>query len=253
MKELTTKVVENGRHYYRRWNRNERRQHWLLAASFILLVITGFALKYPDAWWMQPFRGISWLFDLRGLLHRIAGALFLLLGVYHMFYMIAVQRGRMLGKAMLPNLKDLQDFRYNVLHNLGLRKEAPEFSHFSYMEKAEYLALIWGGIIMGVTGLMLWFETLTLNWFPIWVIDLLTVIHLYEAWLATLAIIVWHFYYVIINPDIYPLNTSMVNGNLTEKELRHEYTLEWKALQEDSFGHISASDASEKAKASEVG
>jgi formate dehydrogenase gamma subunit len=240
MSLLTEKIESNGRRYVKRWTGSERIQHWLLAFSFIVLVITGFALVYPDAYWMRPFRGISWLFELRGLLHRIAGAMFLLLGVYHTYYMFATRRGRKLLYAMRITAKDFRDFRDNISHNLGLQKQAPEFEHFSYMEKAEYLALIWGGIIMGVTGLLLWFESFTLNIFPIWVIDLLTVIHFYEAWLATLAIVVWHFYYVIFNPDIYPLNTSMVNGHLTEGEFRHEYTAEWKKLEalsaEDSGG-----------------
>ncbi len=135
-------------------------------------------------------------------------------------------------RSFLPTGKDLVDFIENVTYNMGIRKKPPQFGHFSYIEKAEYLALIWGAIIMGVTGLMLWFEGLTLQYFPRWIIDLMTVIHLYEAWLATLAIIVWHFYYVIFNPDIYPLNTSMISGTLTDKEMRHEYFLEWQELQE---------------------
>ncbi len=62
----------------------------------------------------------------------------------------------------------------NMSFNLGHKKQPPAFGHFSYMEKAEYLALIWGGVIMGVTGLMLWFENITLLFFPLWVIDLST-------------------------------------------------------------------------------
>jgi formate dehydrogenase gamma subunit len=232
---LLTKIVnKNGTRYVSRWTRNERYQHWIMAISFILLVITGFALVYPDAFWMRPFRGIGWLFDLRGLLHRIAGAVFILLSFYHAYYMFATKRGRKLVGALRLTTKDFTDFRDNVSHNLGLRKQAPEFEHFSYMEKAEYLALIWGGIVMAVTGLLLWFKEFTLNLFPIWVVDLLTVIHFYEAWLATLAIIVWHFYYVIFNPDLYPINTSMVNGYMTEQEFRHEYTAEWKKLIQES-------------------
>lgn len=226
-----TKIVKNETTAYVRWSKNERIQHWTLAISFILLVITGFALKYPETWWVRPFAGVEWLFDLRGLVHRICGAVFLALGVYHTFYMFGTHRGRQLIAAFRPTLKDLRDVGRNMAYNLGLSKHPPQFSHFSYMEKAEYFALIWGAVIMGVTGLMLWFENITLRFFPKWVIDLATVIHLYEAWLATLAIVVWHFYYVIINPDVYPLNTSMVTGKLTEKEMRDEYFLEWEALQ----------------------
>ncbi|NIR49052.1 cytochrome b/b6 domain-containing protein [candidate division KSB1 bacterium] len=228
-----TRVVKNEDTTYVRWSLNERVQHWVLAVSFILLVLTGFGLRYPQAWWVRPLAGIPWLFDLRGLLHRVAGAVFLALGIYHVYYMLATKRGRMITNAFRPRMLDLRDLVHNIAYNFGLRQHPPNFRHFSYMEKAEYFALIWGAVIMGITGLMLWFETTTLTFFPRWVIDLVTVIHLYEAWLATLAIVVWHFYYVIFNPDVYPVNTSMVDGKITEKEMRHEYYLEWQQLQED--------------------
>lgn len=227
----TPSVEKNDRKYYLRWTRNERIQHWVLAASFILLVLTGFGLKYPDAWWVRPLSGVPGLFNLRGLLHRAAGAVLLALGVYHVLYMIGSRRGRQLSDVMRPKLQDIRDFKDNIGYNLGLKRQGPRFHHFSYMEKAEYFALIWGTVIMGVTGLMLWFDGITLRFFEKWVIDLVTVIHLYEAWLATLAIIVWHFYYVIFNPDVYPLNRTMVDGNISEEELRHEYHLEWLELQ----------------------
>lgn len=233
MKSLTVQR-NNDKGAFIRWTKNERVQHWVLAVSFIVLVFTGFALKYPDSWWFRPFSGIGWIFNFRGLIHRISGAIFLLLGFYHIYYMFSSRRGRLLTKAFLPNMKDLRDFLQNISYNFGFTKQPPQFGHFSYMEKTEYLALIWGAVIMGVTGLMLWFDEITLSFFPKWVMDLVTVIHLYEAWLAMLAIVVWHFYYVIFNPDMYPINTSMVNGKITEKEFRDEYFLEWQELQKDT-------------------
>ena len=77
----------------------------------------------------------------------------------------------------------------------------------SYIEKIEYWALIWCVMIMGVTGILLWFENITLKLFPLWVINLLTIIHYYEAVLATLAILVWHIYFVVLDPTIYPLKS----------------------------------------------
>lgn len=218
---------------YLRWTLNERVQHCIMAVSFILLVLTGFGLRYPNAWWVKPFLRVEFLANIRGVVHRICGAVTILLGLYHIAYMVATRRGRALAKSLFPGIQDIRDFAQNIAYNLGLRKHPPEFGHFSYIEKAEYLALIWGTIIMGGSGLLLWFNDLTLKYFPKWVADLMTVIHFYEAWLATLAIIVWHFYYVIFNPDVYPLNKSMLDGRLTEKEMRHEHHREWRELQEE--------------------
>jgi formate dehydrogenase gamma subunit len=211
-----------------RWSGDERIQHWVLVVSFFLLVITGFALRYPDEWWVKNFTGFEWLFNLRGLIHRIAGAVFLILSVYHLYYTLFTRRGRFITRAFSLGIQDARDMFHNMLYYVGLRKNPPGFDHFNYMEKMEYYALVWGTVVMGVTGLMLWFKDLTLFLFPRWVIDLLTVIHLYEAWLATLAIVVWHIYFVVFNPDVYPVNTSMVTGKISDENLREEYILEWK-------------------------
>lgn len=230
-----TFVTNHTKKRYLRWTLNERLQHWIMAVSFIMLVLTGFGLKYPNAWWVQPIIRLDHLAALRGTVHRIFAAIFMLLGIYHIFYITLTKRGRALGKAFIPGIQDLRDFLQNIAYNFGFRKHPPVFGHFSYIEKAEYLALIWGTIIMGISGLMLWFNELTLKFFPKWILDLMTVIHFYEAWLATLAIVVWHFYYVIFNPDTYPLNKSMIDGRLTEKEMRHEYFREWEELEKETL------------------
>jgi formate dehydrogenase gamma subunit len=223
-----------------RWSTDERVQHWILAASFFLLVVTGFALKYPEVWWAKEFVGFGWLFNLRGLVHRIAGASFLVLGIYHLYYMFFTRRGRSLTRAMAILARDIRDVSDNVLYYSGLRTSPPRFDHFNYMEKVEYYALLWGTVVMGCTGLMLWFNEITLALFPRWVIDLVTVVHLYEAWLATLAIAVWHFYFVIFNPDVYPVNTSMINGYISDEHLRDEYSLEWERLHRPTESKTSA-------------
>ncbi|MFQ5665340.1 MAG: formate dehydrogenase subunit gamma [Candidatus Binatia bacterium] len=217
--------------YYMRWSRAERIQHWILALSFLVLVITGFALRYPDTWWVRPFTGYEWLFNLRGVVHRIAGASLILLGLYHVTYLAVTARGRLQIAALRPRLQDVRQALQNLRYNLGASEQKPKFGHYSYFEKVEYWALVWGTMVMGTTGLMLWFFSSTLRLFPRWVIDLATVIHLYEAWLASLAIVVWHFYYVVFNPDVYPLDSSMLNGLINEEELLDGHAAEWEALQ----------------------
>ncbi len=232
MSWLTTPVPGKV-HSYRRWTRAEIFQHWALVVTFAVLAVTGFALSYPNAWIFRPLAAFRQTFDLRGVVHRASATVFFFLGIYHLVYMVVTDRGRNLWKALRPKTKDLTDMRESVLFNLGRRSSAPAFAHFSYMEKAEYFALLWGAVIMGATGFMLWFEQLTLRFFPKWTLDLLTVVHLYEAWLATLAIIVWHLYFVILNPDVYPVQTSMFTGTLTAAEMREEHLDEWQKMQSE--------------------
>ena len=97
-----------------------------------------------------------------------------------------------------------------------------------YVEKVEYWAALWGTVITAVTGLVLWFENLTLTWLPGWVPEAATVLHFLEAILATLAILVWHFYSVIFDPAVYPMDPAWLTGKptFTRAEERGEVVYE---------------------------
>jgi len=104
-------------------------------------------------------------------------------------------------------------------YNLGLTADKPKFGRFSYVEKSEYWALVWGTLIMGATGAILWFDNTSMGLFTKLGFDISRTVHFYEAILATLAIIVWHLYFVIFNPDIYPMNLSWLTGRMSEEEM----------------------------------
>jgi prepilin-type processing-associated H-X9-DG protein len=78
---------------------------------------------------------------------------------------------------------------------------------------------------MGLTGLMIWFKLGVFSILPRWSIDIALAIHFYEAVLATLAIIVWHFYQVIFDPDVYPVNFAFLDGRVSEEHYREEHEL----------------------------
>jgi formate dehydrogenase gamma subunit len=229
-------MTENSQHYYLRWTKTERYQHWILVVCFTLLAVTGFALKYHDAWWVQPLLILEGQFSLRGWLHRLAAVLFMALALYHAGYMFCTPRGHAQLKALRLRGQDWDDFKTNVQFWLGKRTAPPEFDHFSYMEKLEYWALAWGALVMVFTGFLLWFEDLSMQIFPFWILEVFTIIHLYEAWLATLAIFVWHLYAVVFSPEVYPLNMSMVDGRMSEAEMEKEHGRELARLRAESKG-----------------
>jgi len=201
---------------------NERFQHALLLVSFVTLVITGFALKFPESFWAAPIVAWEKDFALRGLLHRIAGVVLMGAAVYHVIYMAFTKEGRAWLQAMIPKVRDVWEAVETTGYNLGYRRHLPVYPKFNYAEKAEYWALVWGTIIMAATGVLLWAHNLVLGSFPKWVIDVSTAIHYYEAILATLAIVVWHFYLVIFDPDVYPLKWTFVTGRAPAHEVRTE-------------------------------
>ena len=206
---------------------NQRLQHWLLLTSFIALVLSGFALQYPDS---LP----AWLLGsneyLRRIIHRAAAVVMLIVGVYHLGYLALTKDGRRWVKDMFPRIKDVKDLLGNFAYYLGLRSIKPKIARFGYAEKAEYWAVIWGTFIMGLTGLMIWFKIGVFGFLARWWIDIALAIHFYEAVLATLAIIVWHFYHVIFDPDVYPVNFALIDGRISEELFREEHELAFEQM-----------------------
>jgi cytochrome b subunit of formate dehydrogenase len=186
--------------------------HATVMVSFTTLVYTGFALTYPESWWAHPV--IAWEagLGLRGWLHRIAAVVLIGAMVLHAIHLARSRRARACIAGMHPSLEDWREFRERIAYYLGWRKNPPHWTKLGYVEKSEYLAFIWGTIIMVITGFLLWFESFTLEWFPSWVMDAATAIHFYEAVLASLAILVWHFYWVMFDPTVYPMDTTWVTG-----------------------------------------
>jgi len=222
-----------------RMTTNQRWQHLVLLTSFIILVITGFALKFPDTWFAEVLgMGERW----RGIIHRVAGVILMGAGVYHVFYLAAAKEGRRLIWDLAPRPRDAFDAIYTMLYYLGLRSERPKFARFNYAEKAEYWALVWGTALMGLTGVMLWAKVWVGNTLARWWVDVATAVHFYEAILATLAIIVWHFYQVFLDPDVYPMNWAWWDGKMPVEHYRHEHGLDTESLAEAEAN--AAADAS---------
>jgi cytochrome b subunit of formate dehydrogenase len=212
---------------YMRMTAHERVQHAVLVLSFVTLVVTGFMLRYPEAWWVVAIRNMSTrVFEWRGWAHRLAGVVMIAGGVWHGWYLAFTVPGRALFRDLWPKWRDATDPFRVLKYNLGLSPTKPAFGRFSYIEKAEYWALVWGTILMGVTGAILWFENASMGAFTKLGFDIARTVHFYEAILATLAIIVWHFYFVIFNPDIYPMNLAWLTGRMSEEEMMEEHPLE---------------------------
>jgi formate dehydrogenase gamma subunit len=211
-----------------RMNLSQRWQHAVLAVSFIVLAVTGFALRFPDSW-------LAWLMGssepIRRWAHRIAGVVLLVVGLYHIIYVIVTPAGRKLVKDFMPTMKDVSDVWQAFRFLVGLNPDKPRIGRFGYSEKMEYWAVVWGTIIMGVTGLMIWLKMDVTAWLPRWAVDVALTIHYYEAILACLAIIVWHFYHVMFDPDVYPLNLACWDGKVSKHWQEEEHPLDSAAME----------------------
>ncbi len=218
---------------YVRFSFADRLEHLLILLSFTTLAITGlvqeFALNPISLFIIRLWGGVN---NVR-LTHHGAATVLMLVAIYHILdigYKVFVLRQRM---NMLPSLQDAKDAWKAFTYNLGLGKSRPRMGRYTFEEKAEYWALVWGILIMGLTGFMMWNPITTAKFLPGDFIPAAKAAHGAEAVLAVLAIIVWHVYGVHLKR----FNKAMWTGRLTEEEMLDEHPLELADIKADMAGH----------------
>ena len=205
-------------------------RHWVIQhvstfLAFTTLVVTGFALKFPEAGWVQVFTTLGLNELVRSVLHRIAAVVLIVAAVYQWIYLLLMKKWKGELLSLAPTFTDLREFGQNMSFHLGFSNIRPDFARYGYVEKAEFWALQWGNVVMIFTGLVLWFPTLALSIFPswTWLIKVSETVHYYEAWLAALAIFFYHMFFAIFHPEDYPINLAGFTGKITEEEAKERF------------------------------
>lgn len=217
--------------YYPRFSLNIRIQHIILMISVLILIITGLPIKFHESAWAEVFFPAMGGIEVVRLWHRIGAVALMGIAIYHLLYLVILKEGREFFRALLPRFKDFKDVWMMANFFLGRSDDKPKLGKFTYVEKFDYWAVYWGLVIMVGSGLILWFFEMVLQIFPKWVADIAKEAHSDEAFLATLAIIVWHFYNAHLNPDKFPMNWSWLTGKISEEEMKKEHYLEWESTQ----------------------
>lgn len=200
----------------------ERAEHWVTMLSFTVLAVTGLVQKYATAQISVALVALLGGPEIVRIIHRVAAFALMLEAVFHVGYVgykVYVLRVPM---TMLPGLSDVRAAWGVFLYNLGLRDERPQQGRYTFEEKFEYWALIWGTIIMGVTGFLMWNPITASRILPAEFIPAAKAAHGGEAVLAVLAILIWHVYHVHLRH----FNRSMFTGYLEEEEMLEEHPLE---------------------------
>jgi cytochrome b subunit of formate dehydrogenase len=210
----------------RRFTVPQRIEHMVLAVSFTLLSVTGLVQKYPMNSVADQLMNLMGGIQTTRVLHRAAAVIFALLGVYHVLIVAHKYFVRRVQMTMMPVAKDVADGFHWLRFSLFLRKDPPRMPRYNFAEKLEYWALIWGGIIMVVTGFMLWNPLMATMFLPGQFIPAAKAAHGGEAVLAVLSICVWHFY----NVHIRMFNKSMFTGKLTQHQMQEEHSAEWSEI-----------------------
>lgn len=207
---------------YLRFPVSYRVEHWIVVATFTTLAITGLVQKFATAGVSDAILRLLGGIDTTRVIHHSAAVVLMLEAVYHIGavgYRVFVRRTRL---SMLPTMSDVRVAVQALLFNLGLSKVRPHQGRFTFEEKAEYWAVVWGTVVMALTGFMMWNPIATTRLLPGEFVPAAKSAHGAEAVLAVLAIIVWHIYHVHVRE----FNKSMFTGGLTEEEMIDEHPLE---------------------------
>ena len=196
--------------------------HWVMIVAFIGLVITGMPQKFADQAWAKGVVMIIGGVERVRWVHHVLGTIMALQLVWHLLEGLWLHLVRRLPMPMVPRLKDVTDFRDQVRFNLGVGDEPPAMERYTFAEKLEYLALVWGTALMVATGVLLLYPV---RWSALVSGELILAAkaaHGGEAILAFLSILTWHAYFVHVRH----WNTAIFNGSLDEHAYAEEHALE---------------------------
>ncbi len=216
--------------YVMRFSIWARVQHAAIIITFGLLLITGMPQKWPtlDAshWVIDHIGGI---FAARWL-HRAAGIGLTVLLVAHIgVAVIGLLMGKMRPSMMLSR-RDFQDAIDNLRYYAGYTDIAPKFGRYDYRQKFEYWGLVFGSVIMAVTGFILIYPIAVSQMLPAQLIPAAKVMHSYEALFAFLIVLIWHMAGAHLSPEAFPIDTSIFTGKIRKEKLKHEHALEYEEL-----------------------
>lgn len=217
---------------FQRFNIHQRIQHFLLAFSFLGLMITGMPLRFPEITIARIFIAMLGGVHVVGIIHRMLGLIMATSGIYHVIYLTVMFRKGYRGAPVLFGRGDGKLFVDDLKYFFGMSKKLPRFGRYNWREKFDYFGAAFGVALMVATGLVIWFPQIITLIFPGWIITASVLVHEYEALLAGLAIFLSHFYWVHLNRDVYPMSMVWLTGEMSEHEMRLRHPAELEKILE---------------------
>jgi cytochrome b subunit of formate dehydrogenase len=226
-KELSRQ--KKGQKFYRRFSRLQRTMHIIMMLSFFTLALTGMALKFSYMPWAQAVSNFLGGFDSMGFQHRVGAFGLLIVFILHAYDVTNYKRRTkqtlwqiITGPdSIIFNGRDLKEFIQSFKWFFGFG-ERPNYGRYTYWEKFDYFAVGWGIIIIGSTGLVLWFPEFFTYIVPGWAVNVATIIHSDEALLAVGFIFTIHFFNTHFRPDKFPMDPVIFTGRISVDELKFD-------------------------------
>lgn len=220
-----------------RYNIHIRIQHLLIFSTFLLLAFTGLPIHYNTAFWAEPFNSVLGGLEVTRVIHRTLAVTMIFAMVYHFFTIgfgsLAKLRARTfeLGRTVLPIMKDISDFKEDMLFFGGKRGMRPEMDKFMYKQKIHYFAAGFGNTVMVISGSTFLFPEVWASILPVEMAshfqEMMRLSHPHEALLALLVIAFWHWYNVHLAPGRFPMQWTFLTGKITREHQIEEHFLEY--------------------------
>jgi cytochrome b subunit of formate dehydrogenase len=221
--------------HVRRFDSRTRFLHIVVMTTFLLLSATGLPLLFSDAPWGRVLAMFFGGFHGAGLVHRAMGAILLGAVVYHLFDVswrafVKGERGIFWGpSSMVPQPRDVRQFWQQMKWFFG-QAPYPRYDQFTYWEKFDYWAVLWGTALMGAAGLILWFPEAASHVLRGWMFNVALFVHGAEAALAIGFIFVVHFFNGHLRPGKFPMDLVIFTGSVSEHELKQERAGQYERL-----------------------
>ncbi len=220
-----------------RYSIHIRLQHMLTFVTFLTLAFTGLPIHFTDSFWAGPFNALLGGVNVTRVIHRTIAAVMIFSMLYHLATIILgplrqIGLGKFdLRRTILPQWKDLRDFRDDLLYFSGQRPQRPEMDKFMYKQKIHYFAAGFGNTVMVVSGSSFLFPEFWASVLPAGVAshwqELMRLSHPHEALLALLVIAFWHWYNVHLAPGRFPMQWTFLTGKITREHQMEEHFLEY--------------------------
>jgi cytochrome b subunit of formate dehydrogenase len=222
-------AVEHTSVSVRRFTMWQRATHALLALSVFGLVLTGMPLRYPDAFWAQPLF-FFWRSEAgAAAVHKFCAVLFFGSGAMHVVSIIGglftrkIKIRQLFGPdSILPNPQDVRNINQHIRYLKG-NGPRPDYGRFAFWEKFDYLAEIWGLLVIGLSGLIMWFPARSATYLPGWIVNAALIFHGYEAILAMAFLFTVHFFNTHLRPEVFPVDPVIFTGDIPLYEVKERY------------------------------
>ncbi|MGZ4149925.1 MAG: formate dehydrogenase subunit gamma [Actinomycetota bacterium] len=234
----------------RRFTLWQRATHALLALSVFGLVLTGMPLRYPNALWAQPLFFFWRSEAAAAAVHKFCAVLFFGSGAMHVVTILGglftrrIKLRQLFGPdSILPNPRDVRNINRHIKYLKG-KGARPDYGRFAFWEKFDYLAEIWGLLVIGLSGLIMWFPARSATYLPGWIVNAALIFHGYEAILAMAFLFTVHCYTTHLRPEVVPVDPVIFTGEIPLYEVRERYPGWYRRLSASGASLVAAGEPS---------